>query len=129
MVNCPLTKRQQDLYEALKHKISIDDLLYSSTSTSAQSETTSSLMNLVMHFRKVCNHPELFERRDTRSPVWLPALSYNFPKTAYKECSQESLPESSKRYLINKYFMLSSSANVRAAADEARLENREYLKN
>ena len=27
-----------------------------------------SLMNLVMQFRKVCNHPELFERRPCRSP-------------------------------------------------------------
>ena len=55
MVNCPLTRRQQVLYEALKHKISIEDLLYSQTSTSSshQSESTSSLMNLVMHFRKV----------------------------------------------------------------------------
>ena len=27
------------------------------------------LMNLVMQFRKVCNHPELFERRPNRSPL------------------------------------------------------------
>jgi DNA helicase INO80 len=26
------------------------------------------LMNLMMQFRKVCNHPELFERRPQRSP-------------------------------------------------------------
>jgi DNA helicase INO80 len=26
------------------------------------------LMNLVMQLRKVCNHPELFERRPARSP-------------------------------------------------------------
>jgi DNA helicase INO80 len=26
-------------------------------------------MNLVMQFRKVCNHPDLFERADTRSPL------------------------------------------------------------
>lgn len=25
-------------------------------------------MNLVMQFRKVCNHPELFERADVRAP-------------------------------------------------------------
>src|SRR5690606_31601636 len=29
---------------------------------------THTLMNLVMQFRKVCNHPDLFERADTRSP-------------------------------------------------------------
>jgi DNA helicase INO80 len=26
-------------------------------------------MNLVMQFRKVCNHPELFERRPVKSPL------------------------------------------------------------
>ena len=26
------------------------------------------LMNLVMQFRKICNHPELFERKLYRSP-------------------------------------------------------------
>lgn len=26
------------------------------------------LMNLVMQLRKVCNHPELFERRPSKSP-------------------------------------------------------------
>lgn len=28
------------------------------------------LMNLVMQFRKVCNHPELFERRPVKSPFF-----------------------------------------------------------
>jgi len=27
------------------------------------------LMNLVMQFRKVCNHPDLFEKRQGRSPL------------------------------------------------------------
>jgi DNA helicase INO80 len=26
------------------------------------------LMNLVMQFRKICNHPELFERKPFKSP-------------------------------------------------------------
>jgi len=34
---------------------------------------TATLMNLVMQFRKVCNHPDLFERADTSSPM---AFSY-----------------------------------------------------
>ena len=29
---------------------------------------STTLMNLVMQFRKVCNHPDLFERAETRSP-------------------------------------------------------------
>ena len=35
-------------------------------------------MNLVMQFRKVCNHPDLFERADTKSPY---SFSY-FAETA-----------------------------------------------
>ncbi|XP_077567355.1 chromatin-remodeling ATPase INO80 isoform X2 [Stigmatopora nigra] len=66
---CQLTSRQRLLYQALRNKISIEDLLQSSMGTAQQSHTTtSSLMNLVMQFRKVCNHPDLFERQETRSP-------------------------------------------------------------
>lgn len=32
------------------------------------------LMNLVMQFRKVCNHPELFERRVGRIPFQFRSL-------------------------------------------------------
>lgn len=35
-----------------------------------------SLMNLVMQFRKVCNHPELFERRPCRSPFTFQPFYY-----------------------------------------------------
>uniref|UniRef100_A0A671N293 Chromatin-remodeling ATPase INO80 n=1 Tax=Sinocyclocheilus anshuiensis TaxID=1608454 RepID=A0A671N293_9TELE len=66
---CQLTSRQRLLYQALKNKISIEDLLQSSMGTAQQAHsTTSSLMNLVMQFRKVCNHPDLFERQEIRSP-------------------------------------------------------------
>ena len=50
---CHLTTRQRRLYQAVKNKISIDDLVYTSTSSSSTNATASSLMNLVMQFRKV----------------------------------------------------------------------------
>uniref|UniRef100_A0A182IV63 Chromatin-remodeling ATPase INO80 n=1 Tax=Anopheles atroparvus TaxID=41427 RepID=A0A182IV63_ANOAO len=78
MVYCPLTTRQKLLYVALKKEICIEDLLHLTTvggggggagdGQSFDRNFTSNLMNLVMQFRKVCNHPELFERRDVRSP-------------------------------------------------------------
>ncbi|KAJ8378133.1 hypothetical protein AAFF_G00247710 [Aldrovandia affinis] len=70
---CGLTGRQRLLYQALKNKISIEDLLQSSMGSSAQQvhNTTSSLMNLVMQFRKVCNHPDLFERQETLFLRWV----------------------------------------------------------
>ena len=55
---CQLTCRQRLLYQALRNKISIEDLLQSSMGTAQQSHnTTSSLMNLVMQFRKVAPPP------------------------------------------------------------------------
>ncbi|RMC00359.1 hypothetical protein DUI87_22967 [Hirundo rustica rustica] len=54
LMYCQQTSRQKLLYQALKNKISIDDLLQSSMGTTQQAQTTtSSLMNLVMQFRKV----------------------------------------------------------------------------
>ncbi|XP_068249212.1 chromatin-remodeling ATPase INO80 isoform X2 [Palaemon carinicauda] len=86
MMYCPLTLRQKFLYNGLKNKISIDELLRSSMgSSSQQSSVTSSLMNLVMQFRKVCNHPELLERREVRSPYIMHPNPYVIPKLVYRE--------------------------------------------
>lgn len=62
---CDLTNRQKKYYQMLKSQISIMDLLDAANSNS---EDSTSLVNLVMQFRKVCNHPDLFERADVRSP-------------------------------------------------------------
>ncbi|KAI9264457.1 SNF2 family N-terminal domain-containing protein [Sporodiniella umbellata] len=67
-VFCDLTARQKALYRGLKEKISISELLEKATSLS-ENESMDSLMNLVMQFRKVCNHPELFERGDVQAPL------------------------------------------------------------
>ena len=51
---CPLTSRQRLLYQGIKNKISIEDLLNSATSSASQAQSTAnSLMNIVMQFRKV----------------------------------------------------------------------------
>mmetsp|Transcript_3759 Transcript_3759/g.5581 ORF Transcript_3759/g.5581 Transcript_3759/m.5581 type:complete len:1533 (-) Transcript_3759:135-4733(-) len=66
-VNCPLSARQKKLYDALKNKISMKDLL----------TNTENLMNIVMQFRKVCNHPEIFERRSVNQPFcFIPSQSF-----------------------------------------------------
>ena len=53
------------LYQRIRSKISYKDL----HSLSENKSKMESLMNLVMHMRKVCNHPDLFESRDARIPV------------------------------------------------------------
>uniref|UniRef100_A0A3Q4BIZ5 Chromatin-remodeling ATPase INO80 n=1 Tax=Mola mola TaxID=94237 RepID=A0A3Q4BIZ5_MOLML len=80
-----LTSRQRLLYQALRNKISIEDLLQSSMGTAQQAHsTTSSLMNLVMQFRKVCNHPDLFERQETRSPFHMSLKPYIMSKFLFR---------------------------------------------
>ncbi|KAI9202102.1 SNF2 family N-terminal domain-containing protein [Polychytrium aggregatum] len=70
-VICYLSPRQRHIYRGLKEKISVADLLEKvqlEAANSAPGSVSGSLMNLVMQFRKVCNHPELFERADVESP-------------------------------------------------------------
>ncbi len=64
-VYCNLTNRQQKLYKMLRSQISLMDLIEKATSGS--DDSNQSLINLVMQFRKVCNHPDLFERDDVKS--------------------------------------------------------------
>ena len=59
-----MTHRQKVLYDRIKRKISMQDL-FQTVKTKAKMEN---LMNLVMQFRKVCNHPDLFERRLGKIP-------------------------------------------------------------
>ncbi|XP_076167632.1 chromatin-remodeling ATPase INO80 [Ptiloglossa arizonensis] len=112
MVYCPLTTRQKLLYSALKKKIRIEDLLHytvggGDTATNDKN-FTSNLMNLVMQFRKVCNHPELFERRDARSPFFMHTEFYEMPALLYTEgLLHLSLP-SKDHFLYNKLFIFAT---------------------
>lgn len=67
-VACALTPRQRKLYKGLRDKLSVADLLDRLTMMEER-ESADNLMNLVMQFRKVCNHPELFERAPVESPM------------------------------------------------------------
>uniref|UniRef100_A0A8C9FXL4 Chromatin-remodeling ATPase INO80 n=1 Tax=Pavo cristatus TaxID=9049 RepID=A0A8C9FXL4_PAVCR len=100
LMYCQQTSRQKLLYQALKNKISIDDLLQSSMGTTQQAQTTtSSLMNLVMQFRKVCNHPELFERQETWSPFHISLKPYPISKFIYRHGQIRVFNHSRDRWL------------------------------
>ncbi|PWZ05304.1 DNA helicase INO80 [Zea mays] len=66
IVPCKLSSRQQVFYQAIKNKISLNELLAGSRG-SLNDKKLLSLMNIVMQLRKVCNHPELFERNEGSS--------------------------------------------------------------
>lgn len=105
MMYCPLTNRQRMLYQALRRKISIDDLLYSGGSSASAQTATTTLMNLVMQFRKVCNHPELFERREAKSPYFFQPEAFVLPKFIYRRgLLREAFP--SRRHLLTGRFYI-----------------------
>ena len=66
-VYCDLTYRQRAIYSNLRNKISFMDLI--EKAAVGDDQDTATLMNLVMQFRKVCNHPDLFERAEVTSPM------------------------------------------------------------
>ncbi|XP_066282143.1 chromatin-remodeling ATPase INO80-like isoform X2 [Branchiostoma lanceolatum] len=108
LVYCCLNLRQTMLYQAIKNKISIEDLLQSSAGSSSQAQsTTSSLMNLVMQFRKVCNHPELFERQEARSPLFIQPDAFILPKLVYRQGCVDSVSYCKNRYIYNMLYAFS----------------------
>ena len=101
-----MTFRQKLLYKGIRDKISTADLF----ELSENKQKMEGLMNLIMQFRKVCNHPDLFERREGKSPLQWKELAigvvpnphyltspyigssmanpivYNVPKLVFDEC-------------------------------------------
>lgn len=63
-IKCELSPRQVRLYRGIRNKITVAELL----GKWSDKKSSTHLMNLVMQFRKVCNHPETFERREVMSP-------------------------------------------------------------
>lgn len=95
-VFCDLTYRQRAYYSNLRNQISIMDLI--EKATTGDDSDSGTLMNLVMQFRKVCNHPDLFERADTTSPL---SVGY-FAETASFVREGNNVPVAySTRSLIN----------------------------
>ncbi|KAL4142943.1 hypothetical protein QTP88_005331 [Uroleucon formosanum] len=105
LMYCPLTSRQKMLYSALRKKIRIEDLLHSAGSYQSSPNVTSNLMNLVMQFRKVCNHPELFERREARSPFFFCPIEYIVPKMIYFDNSVKYNFLSKQHLFANRFFI------------------------
>ncbi|CUM54618.1 putative DNA helicase INO80 [Debaryomyces fabryi] len=146
-VFCDLTHRQKKYYQMLTSQISIMDLLDSANNSS--DDSAQSLMNLVMQFRKVCNHPDLFERADVKSSFAFSRfaetssflretnelemfystenlIKYNIPRMVYEEILQPTFDNDvgSRKKILNNMFNIYDPSNV--ANDE--LENFSWLK-
>ena len=87
-VMCDLTQRQAKLYRALKSQLSSN---YDAIENAAGTDDASgdqNLVNAVMQFRKVCNHPDLFERADIDSPFSF--VTFGKPSSMIKRSSGNS---------------------------------------
>ena len=71
-ISCVMTQKQSLLYNSIKSKLNNISDLFTSVDSKLKVEN---LMNLVMQFRKVCNHPELFERNIGKIPFVFRDLS------------------------------------------------------
>lgn len=132
-VYCDLTNRQKKLYRMLRSQINLMDLIENNKRIGTN-EDVESLMNVVMQFRKVCNHPDLFERADTKSAFCFGdfpmteslirevnestlelnyntknLIKYKLPKTILEECL---LPSYEKRSLTEKDSLINRMFNV-----------------
>ena len=108
---CYMTEKQKILYNSIKQKLNNISDLFKSTDSKLK---VTNLMNLVIQFRKVCNHPELFERNIGKVPFTFkdiindyggsvftilngeqylrineyPAINYIIPKMIYDLCNE-----------------------------------------
>ncbi|XVF07182.1 hypothetical protein REPUB_Repub06bG0116600 [Reevesia pubescens] len=141
MVHCKLSSRQQAFYQAIKNKISLAEL-FDSNRGHLNEKKILNLMNIVIQLRKVCNHPELFERNEGSTYLYfggiansllLPPfgeledihyagshnpITYKMPKLLQQEVLQSSetlcsaVARGVYQELFYKYFSVFSAENV-----------------
>ena len=123
---CYMTEKQKVLYNSIKQKLNNISDLFMSTDSKLK---VTNLMNLVIQFRKVCNHPELFERNIGKVPFTFknliddlgagslftilngeqylrinenPAINYVIPKMIYDLCYDKY---NGKKYISKKMLI------------------------
>ena len=121
---CYMTEKQKILYNSIKQKLNNISDLFKSTDSKLK---VTNLMNLVIQFRKVCNHPELFERNIGKVPFTFkdlinndssifttlngdhylrinetPGINYKIPKMIYDLCYEKY---NYRKYIPNKLFL------------------------
>ncbi|KAL0208001.1 hypothetical protein P9112_010588 [Eukaryota sp. TZLM1-RC] len=98
VLRCDLSNKQKALYESLKNSQSVSQSLNQSFNQSAVKEESETLLNLVMQLRKVCNHPAMFERSETKFPFYFTSPYPTLPSAEPLQGSHSvnfSVPETS----------------------------------
>ncbi|GMM54755.1 chromatin-remodeling ATPase [Maudiozyma humilis] len=109
-VLCDLTQRQAKLYQVLKSQISGAYDAIENAAGNDEFKGDQNLINTVMQFRKVCNHPDLFERADIESPFSF--VTFGKSSTISKHSAANGGTNTMSNSVNN------SSANIAAIANE-----------
>ncbi|KAH9385860.1 chromatin-remodeling ATPase INO80 [Nematocida major] len=80
---CEMSPKQRKLYEGIRARAPMATFLDRGIPDGI--EGIEGLMNLVMQFRKVCNHPDLFEKREVSSGWSQPVSEAYIPKIVNEE--------------------------------------------
>lgn len=104
---CELSPKQRNLYERIKRRTPMASFLDAGLPDDI--EGIEGLMNLVMQFRKVCNHPDLFEKQEVCTG-WAPPPSRVYMPQAVVEMT---FADSCKRSAANVFIQQGSSKNDR----------------
>ncbi|KAE9585259.1 putative DNA helicase chromatin remodeling SNF2 family [Lupinus albus] len=83
-VHCKLSSRQQAFYQAIKNKISLAEL-FDSNRGHLNEKRILNLMNIVIQLRKVCNHPDLFERSEGSTYLYFGSIPNSLPPPPFGE--------------------------------------------
>ncbi|KAI5191035.1 chromatin-remodeling ATPase INO80 [Nematocida sp. AWRm77] len=114
---CELSPKQKRLYEGIRMRAPMASFL--DTTLPENIEGVEGLMNLVMQFRKVCNHPDLFEKREPSSGwsqksniVYVPRVFSNTAFYKRKTLPSHLLVEEQRNSSILESFSLIDSAST-----------------
>ncbi|KAF9593859.1 hypothetical protein IFM89_025650 [Coptis chinensis] len=86
-VHCKLSSRQQAFYRAIKNKISLAEL-FDGRRGHLNEKKILNLMNIVIQLRKVCNHPELFERNEGSTYLYFGEIPNSLLPAAFGELEE-----------------------------------------
>lgn len=154
LVPCELTPRQRALYSGIRKRLSIAELfdrLSLSTGRAAEKSQTKTLMNIVMQFRNVCNHPEIIDKSETDSPLQFaplppPIMAYStivasaneshlnmeMPRLFYRELFFDSVEggldsnQAIRRKWLNSRFSVYAQEHINASILGGRFESGEH---
>lgn len=104
-IACEMSSKQIRLYHGLSRE---NNLVSLSDRIIDDDFSYNNLMNMVMQLRKICNHPELFEKNEIKSPFIL-EFEKDYPKSIFGLCDHDNF-SNLKFQLYSHYSMMRNNS-------------------